>query len=85
MSKRQGPPKHQNSYAWKPNLGKKINETVSSPPPPSSLLLIGHRNLTVKNPCRRRSPVVGSALCRRSLGSASAAGTRSTGSAGGGS
>ncbi|GJN17590.1 hypothetical protein PR202_gb04669 [Eleusine coracana subsp. coracana] len=27
MSKRQGPPKHQNSYAWKPNLGKKINET----------------------------------------------------------
>jgi hypothetical protein len=29
MSKRQGPPKHQNSYAWKPNLGRKINETVS--------------------------------------------------------
>ncbi|TVU35017.1 hypothetical protein EJB05_16882 [Eragrostis curvula] len=27
MSKRQGPPKHQNSYAWKPNLGRKINET----------------------------------------------------------
>ncbi|RLM93704.1 uncharacterized protein C9orf85 homolog-like [Panicum miliaceum] len=27
MSKRQGPPKHQNSYAWKPNLGQKINET----------------------------------------------------------
>ncbi|PUZ54660.1 hypothetical protein GQ55_5G149600 [Panicum hallii var. hallii] len=27
MSKRQGPPKHQNRYAWKPNLGQKINET----------------------------------------------------------
>ncbi|XP_044955654.1 uncharacterized protein LOC123406233 isoform X3 [Hordeum vulgare subsp. vulgare] len=27
MSKRTGPPKHQNSYAWKPNLGRKINET----------------------------------------------------------
>ncbi|CAM0882566.1 unnamed protein product [Alopecurus aequalis] len=27
MSKKQGPPKHQNSYAWKPNLGRKINET----------------------------------------------------------
>ncbi|KAJ1285511.1 hypothetical protein BS78_03G285000 [Paspalum vaginatum] len=27
MSKRQGPPKHQNTYAWKPNLGRKINET----------------------------------------------------------
>ncbi|RCV27474.1 hypothetical protein SEVIR_5G331200v4 [Setaria viridis] len=27
MSKRQGPPKHQNSYAWKPHLGQKINET----------------------------------------------------------
>lgn len=27
MSKRHGPPKHQNSYAWKPNLGRKINET----------------------------------------------------------
>ncbi|VAH80016.1 unnamed protein product [Triticum turgidum subsp. durum] len=27
MSKRQGPPKHQNAYAWKPNLGRKINET----------------------------------------------------------
>jgi len=33
MSKRQGPPKHQNRYAWKPNLGQKINETVSCPPP----------------------------------------------------
>ncbi|KAI4980012.1 hypothetical protein ZWY2020_016765 [Hordeum vulgare] len=29
MSKRTGPPKHQNSYAWKPNLGRKINETVA--------------------------------------------------------
>ncbi|XP_059434464.1 uncharacterized protein LOC132167488 [Corylus avellana] len=27
MSKRQGPPKHQNSFAWKPNAGVKINET----------------------------------------------------------
>nr|CAB3478379.1 unnamed protein product [Digitaria exilis] len=27
MSKRQGPPKHQNTYAWKPNLNQKINET----------------------------------------------------------
>ncbi|KAG2591862.1 hypothetical protein PVAP13_5NG508700 [Panicum virgatum] len=27
MSKRQGPPKHQNRYAWKPNLNQKINET----------------------------------------------------------
>ncbi|KAL6614464.1 hypothetical protein ACP70R_036734 [Stipagrostis hirtigluma subsp. patula] len=27
MSKRQGPPKHQNKYAWKPHLGQKINET----------------------------------------------------------
>ncbi|OAY56944.1 uncharacterized protein C9orf85 homolog [Manihot esculenta] len=27
MSKRQGPPKHQNQYAWKPNAGHKINET----------------------------------------------------------
>ncbi|VAH64226.1 unnamed protein product [Triticum turgidum subsp. durum] len=27
MSKRAGPPKHQNTYAWKPNLGRKINET----------------------------------------------------------
>lgn len=26
MSK-QGPPKHQNKFAWKPNLGRKINET----------------------------------------------------------
>ncbi|CAD5180350.1 unnamed protein product [Musa acuminata subsp. malaccensis] len=26
-SKRQGPPKHQNKYAWKPNAGCKINET----------------------------------------------------------
>jgi len=33
MSKRQGPPKHQNRYAWKPNLGQKINETVSPLPP----------------------------------------------------
>ncbi|KAE8792738.1 hypothetical protein D1007_32699 [Hordeum vulgare] len=32
MSKRTGPPKHQNSYAWKPNLGRKINETVSRRP-----------------------------------------------------
>lgn len=24
---RQGPPKHQNKFAWKPNLGRKINET----------------------------------------------------------
>lgn len=34
MSKRQGPPKHQNTYAWKPHLGQKINETVSLLPPP---------------------------------------------------
>ncbi|KAB1211440.1 hypothetical protein CJ030_MR6G021370 [Morella rubra] len=27
MSSRRGPPKHQNSYAWKPNAGCKINET----------------------------------------------------------
>ncbi|CAO2166485.1 unnamed protein product [Urochloa humidicola] len=27
MSKRQGPPKHQNRYAWKPHLNQKINET----------------------------------------------------------
>ncbi|KAJ8751895.1 hypothetical protein K2173_026108 [Erythroxylum novogranatense] len=27
MSKKQGPPKHQNRYAWKPNAGLKINET----------------------------------------------------------
>ncbi|XP_050230438.1 uncharacterized protein LOC126679446 [Mercurialis annua] len=27
MSKRQGPPKHQNGFAWKPNAGRKINET----------------------------------------------------------
>ncbi|WOK91631.1 hypothetical protein Cni_G00322 [Canna indica] len=26
-SKRQGAPKHQNQYAWKPNAGRKINET----------------------------------------------------------
>ncbi|XP_042377210.1 uncharacterized protein LOC121970512 isoform X1 [Zingiber officinale] len=26
-SKRQGPPKHQNKYAWKPNAGCKINES----------------------------------------------------------
>ncbi|GAB2300092.1 hypothetical protein Dimus_034132 [Dionaea muscipula] len=26
MSSRQGPPKHQNTYAWKPNAGRKINE-----------------------------------------------------------
>ncbi|KAK7271842.1 hypothetical protein RJT34_28072 [Clitoria ternatea] len=25
--KRNGPPKHQNKYAWKPNAGRKINET----------------------------------------------------------
>jgi len=25
---RSGPPKHQNKYAWKPNAGRKINETV---------------------------------------------------------
>nr|KYP46633.1 Uncharacterized protein C9orf85 [Cajanus cajan] len=24
---RNGPPKHQNKYAWKPNAGRKINET----------------------------------------------------------
>ncbi|CAK7335351.1 unnamed protein product [Dovyalis caffra] len=27
MSNRHGPPKHQNSFAWKPNAGRKINET----------------------------------------------------------
>ncbi|GLT43033.1 hypothetical protein SLA2020_170090 [Shorea laevis] len=27
MSSRRGPPKHQNRYAWKPNSGKKVNET----------------------------------------------------------
>lgn len=27
MSNKQGPPKHQNNYAWKPNAGRKINET----------------------------------------------------------
>ncbi|KGN52523.1 uncharacterized protein LOC101206376 [Cucumis sativus] len=27
MSNKQGPPKHQNKYAWKPNAGRKINET----------------------------------------------------------
>ncbi|EEF31385.1 FACT complex subunit POB3 [Ricinus communis] len=27
MSKRQGPPKHQNRFAWQPNAGHKINET----------------------------------------------------------
>jgi len=27
-AKRSGPPKHQNKYAWKPNAGRKINETV---------------------------------------------------------
>ncbi|KAK4749194.1 hypothetical protein SAY87_026643 [Trapa incisa] len=27
MSTRRGPPKHQNQYAWKPNAGRKINET----------------------------------------------------------
>ncbi|KAG9154937.1 hypothetical protein Leryth_012135 [Lithospermum erythrorhizon] len=27
MSSRKGPPKHQNKFAWKPNLGIKINET----------------------------------------------------------
>ncbi|KAG5112093.1 hypothetical protein JHK82_035362 [Glycine max] len=26
-AKRSGPPKHQNKYAWKPNAGRKINET----------------------------------------------------------
>ncbi|KAJ4763694.1 small acidic-like protein [Rhynchospora pubera] len=26
MSRRQGPPKHQNKFAWKPNAGRKINE-----------------------------------------------------------
>ncbi|KAJ7971107.1 Small acidic-like protein [Quillaja saponaria] len=26
-TKRQGPPKHQNKFAWKPNAGVKINET----------------------------------------------------------
>jgi hypothetical protein len=82
MSKRQGPPKHQNSYAWKPNLGKMINETVSSLPPHSPLLFIGRRNLTVSNSRHLRSPGEGFGLCRRSPGSASTAGTRSTGSAG---
>ena len=28
MGSRQGPPKHQNKFAWKPNAGVKINETV---------------------------------------------------------
>ncbi|XP_022759903.1 uncharacterized protein C9orf85 homolog [Durio zibethinus] len=27
MSSQRGPPKHQNRYAWKPNAGRKINET----------------------------------------------------------
>ncbi|PON82075.1 small acidic-like protein [Trema orientale] len=27
MSSRHGPPKHQNKYSWKPNAGRKINET----------------------------------------------------------
>ncbi|XAR51632.1 hypothetical protein NMG60_11006312 [Bertholletia excelsa] len=27
MSSSKGPPKHQNRYAWKPNAGRKINET----------------------------------------------------------
>jgi hypothetical protein len=84
MSKRQGPPKHQNSYAWKPNLGKMINETVSSLPPPSPLPLAFHwsSDLTVSNSRHLRSPGEGFGLCRRSPGSASTAGTRSTGSAG---
>ena len=86
MSKRQGPPKHQNRYAWKPNLGQKINETVSPLPPlvPRPFAeLVGRPNLTVRNPRRCRSLGAGSVLCRRSPASASAAGTKSTGSAGG--
>ncbi|XP_024023306.1 uncharacterized protein LOC21401159 [Morus notabilis] len=27
MSNKHGPPKHQNKFAWKPNAGRKINET----------------------------------------------------------
>ena len=86
MSKRQGPPKHQNRYAWKPNLNQKINETVSPLPPlvPRPFAeLVGRPNLTVRNPRRCRSLGAGSGLCRRSPASASGAGTKSTGSAGG--
>ncbi|KAL5226325.1 hypothetical protein ABZP36_014590 [Zizania latifolia] len=51
-NKRQGPPKHQNRFAWKPNLGQKINETVSPRPASCSfsvlLLAESHR----RNPRR---------------------------------
>jgi hypothetical protein len=81
MSKRQGPPKHQNRYAWKPNLGQKINETVS--PRAASLsffiLFFSRPESHGWNPRRCRSPAAGSVLCRRSPASASAARTKSTG------
>uniref|UniRef100_A0A453FKJ3 Uncharacterized protein n=1 Tax=Aegilops tauschii subsp. strangulata TaxID=200361 RepID=A0A453FKJ3_AEGTS len=84
MSKRAGPPKHQNTYAWKPNLGRKINETVSRPPASLPRLLFSvlvGPNRRNHRRCSRRSPGAGSGLCRRSPASASAAGTKSTGSA----
>lgn len=84
MSKKTGPPKHQNTYAWKPNLGRKINETVSRRPASLPRLLFSvlvGPNRCNHCRCSRRSPGAGSGLCRRSPASASAAGTKSTGSA----
>jgi hypothetical protein len=56
---------------------------TASPRPPPFPELVGRPNLTVRNPRRCRSLGAGSGLCRRSPVSASAAGTKSTGSAGG--
>ncbi|ONM37701.1 DUF2039 family protein [Zea mays] len=57
MSKRQGPPKHQNRYAWKPNLGQKINETLRLSPRPNSFVCF----------CRygKYKPIVEPAKCQK--------------------
>ena len=56
---------------------------TASPRPPPFPELVDRLNLTVRNPRRCRSLGAGSVLCRRSPASASGAGTKSTGSAGG--
>lgn len=39
MGSKQGPPKHQNKFAWKPKAGVKINETVRTLSPSLSPFL----------------------------------------------
>ncbi|PWZ30309.1 hypothetical protein Zm00014a_026492 [Zea mays] len=56
MSKRQGPPKHQNRYAWKPNLGQKINETIA-PRTSAYVLSAAHVLMSLSEGMRMRRKV----------------------------